>query len=394
MTQRPVGLPKPWLEADEVQRLNEAFYATQPHDYFATRLTLLMVAAAKPEVINHALVDGLEYGTLKIGRDAAADEEPDEEGERQAVAFVAGDAMNLLQHVSETVLRYYLAHCPDPQGRLRACPWLTIADEVNFAAFKRAVERRFADDATELTAKRRDDVTIAFYLARNGGTDDPVELERLARSVDEIEGWLRHFARYFLDDARLYNAMKHGLAVRPGQSMVEVKTPADEERVARGERPLIHQDGPSIEYLGRTGPDEPFKRVTRWIRPDVAMAEARIANWMLEQIWTIGRTRYVDLPAGTAKPMRLRFYDQVGLDKVLDAHLNEKEFARLVISSLEFPVGYMWAYEPDLKCTICGRVPRADEERPRRTWRGLADGNTPIQPICTECIPTWRTATS
>src|SRR6185312_3755664 len=113
-------------------------------------------------------------------------------------------------HVSETVLRYYLAHCPDPSGRFRACPWLDLADEVNFAAFKRAVELRFADDSDELTDRRRDDVTRTFYLGSNGGTDDPAELERLARSVDEIERWLRHFAGYFLDDARLYNAMKHG----------------------------------------------------------------------------------------------------------------------------------------------------------------------------------------
>jgi hypothetical protein len=122
--ERLVGLPsRGSRETRAATSTNQAFYGTEPHAYFATRLVLLMVAAAKPEAINDALTEGLEYGTLKIGRDGVEEEaESEEDGEKQALAFVAGDATNLLQHVSETVLRYYMAHCPDLQRRFRPCP--------------------------------------------------------------------------------------------------------------------------------------------------------------------------------------------------------------------------------------------------------------------------------
>jgi hypothetical protein len=77
----------------------------------------------------------------------------------------------------------------------------------------------------------------------------------------------------------------------------------------------------------------------------------------------------------------------------MDAYLDD-EPAKVVIKVMDFPVGYRWAYPPELECTICHRKPRDDEDRPRKKWKGITDGQWHLRPICPDCIPGWRKATS
>jgi hypothetical protein len=384
--ERLVGLPKPWLDADACLELNQAFYSVEPHDYFNTRLILLMLAAAAPNAILEAYKQGLEYGALKRGGPGTQRTEGPE-GDAAHVAFVAADSVNLLHHVSETLMRFYLAHRPDSGGKFRASPWLEIANEVNPAAFKRLVGFRF--DGTPLTDARRAEVTATFY----GAPKPPASVkqgERLKTSVEEIERYLQHFARYFVDEAMLYNSMKHGLAVRSGTSSMRIETPADMERAERDEPPLISADGPSVEYLARESREDPYRRVTRWFRPDVLMAEAQMAVYMLEQIWSIGKLRYVDRAEPPAQ-IALRFYDQTPLKHILDVYLDGQP-ARIVTTRMEMDIGYTYAYPPKLECTACGRGPRDDEERPRRDWRAISDDQSPLRVVCPACATAWRAA--
>jgi hypothetical protein len=239
-TERLIRLPKPWLDGEACHGLNVAFYSVEPHDYFQTRLELLMLAAADSDAIFAAFQKGLEYGALKMGgpeTNAPGDAEVD----AARTAFVTADAVNLLHHISETLLRLYFAHRPE-EGKFPASPWLEIAQEVTPGEFKRRVALRF-DGGSELDDARRAEVTATFYGSTDPPCDTPEEADRLRASVDEIERFLHHFARYFLDEAKLYNAMKHGLAIRPGVSSMHLKTPADAGRLARGESPLISVDG-------------------------------------------------------------------------------------------------------------------------------------------------------
>lgn len=385
-SERLIALPKPWLDADACRALNRAFYSVEPHDYFQTRLELLMLAAADSDSILAAFQRGLEFGALKMGGpETKAPNEAEMEAAR--TAFVTADAVNLLHHICETLMRFYFAHRPE-ERQFPASPWLQIAREMNPEDFKRLVARRF--DSRELDEHRRAEVNATFYASFEPPCDTPEDADRLRASVDEIERFLQHFARYFLDEAKLYNAMKHGLAIRPGSAAMRLETPADAERLARGESPLISAEGPSVEYLARDSADDEFARVTRWVRPDVLMGEAMVAVFMLAQIWTVGKLRYTG-PDDPSKKVPLRFYDQMPLKGLLDAYLGDEPY-RFVIRTMGMPIGYSYAYPPNLKCTSCGRVPRDGEERPRFHWRAIECNGAPLRVVCPGCGAKWLRA--
>jgi hypothetical protein len=110
------------------------------------------------------------------------------------------------------------------------------------------------------------------------------------------------------------------------------------------------------------------------------MAETEVAAQMLENIWRVGRIRYLkDDPAGH----RLRFFDELTYDKYLRAiHGEDPKF---VTNRMSVNLAYTYAYRPDLVCTNCGREPRPDE-RTRKTWWGLLIGvPSEIHVLCTEC---------
>lgn len=124
--------------------------------------------------------------------------------------------------------------------------------------------------------------------------------EQIKKSVESIEQWLTYFARIFVDDAHLFNALKHGLAVRAGSASVLLQTPADVTR----KEPLIHADGSSVAFLEQAGDDKLWHETTRWVRPDRMLAEAEIAARMLENIWRVGRIRYLrEDPTGHPLPV-------------------------------------------------------------------------------------------
>ncbi|HUG29544.1 MAG TPA: hypothetical protein VMQ65_03385, partial [Candidatus Limnocylindria bacterium] len=104
-------------------------------------------------------------------------------------------------------------------------------------------------------------------ISRRGDlTDDPGKLtggkvnpEPWHRSLVNIEGYLRGFAGQFLDRAALYNAAKHGLALRPS----EMSMRWDDGSVIRA-------DGRIIQYLEVRERDglPRWSLVNHWVKPD------------------------------------------------------------------------------------------------------------------------------
>lgn len=271
-----VKVPTPWLDDEAYAYLNQRFYATEPHEYFARRLELLALAAGKPGVVARELAEGVEYDGLNWAVDRG-EERPDE--------FIVSESVAIFHHVAETLLRHYLAHENDPR-----CPWIAIAELRRPRDFKSRLEERFT--GAPLDKARRRQLARVFY-GHPEQTADGLTRERWNDGLDDLERWLVYFARTILDDAQLYNSHKHGLTVGPGSAYLSIGMPGR----AESEPPLLEASGPSIAFLAldaKLGWPNLWHERTHWIRPDALIAESWWANRMLESIWRIGRSRYVE----------------------------------------------------------------------------------------------------
>jgi hypothetical protein len=282
------------LAVENFPELNREFYRVEPHEYFNHRLSLLLLAMGKPQELRSLIDAGIKVDRLTVGGPSSDKQETDrsddyeELEEKRLAQFAVAESAVLLHHVSETLLRFYLAHESMPP-----CPWLEIA-RVRFDAFKKQIAERF--DGSSPDAGRKELLARVFY-GQAGPPDGPSEFE-WSQSLENIEAWLIHYARWFLDESNLYNAAKHGLAVQGGETSMKLDA---------GD--LIGASGPSLSYIEewRATPAarRRWHRTTRWLQPDSAAAEIFLATQMIQSIWLIGRARYVEPPK---LPARMRFY--------------------------------------------------------------------------------------
>jgi hypothetical protein len=359
-----IPLPEPWLDAEAYRDLNGSFYGAVPHEYFATRLELLMLYAAEPARLEEILTAGIEYRGLKFGRDthqSTGDEEFDVELDaRRHLSFVITEAVTLLHYLGETLLRLYLAHAPNALGEVPPAPWLKVAGLTSAKAFKERVRKRF--DGEPLTDRRRHELATVFYSSREAvGPDHGDALEE---SMVEIERWLQHFAEQFLEDAAIFNSLKHGLTVLAGESSI---------RFGTEDSPILNHDGPSVRYLERGGPEWIWGYKNRWFDVDYLMVEGRTALVLLQLIGQVGRARYLGEPVGKVEMLREGHFAQFGDPRVRNRWLKQ----------IGYPVGYRYAYQPPLVCTACGR--QAQEGEDLSEWKAKRRPDRYVDPFCPEC---------
>jgi hypothetical protein len=373
-----IQLPAPWLDADAHRELNETFYGTEPHEYFATRLKLLTLHAADPERVDELLSAGVEYGGLKIAARVVEDadhDDPDAEEpdpaleERRHLSYVVTEAVTLTHHLGETLLRLYLGHVPRADRTFYPVPWLRIAGIHDPKAFKAKLKKRF--DGSPPDDLRRFELESIFYYARE--RLDGEAADALDESVDEIEAWLRHFAYRFLEGAPVYNSLKHGLTVLAGKSSFQIGT---EERNV-----ILEQNGPSVRYIERTGPENVWGFKTAWEHPDYLIVEGQMALVLLKQLIQVGRARYLSDPVGRLQFLREGSFKQFG-----DPGSRKR---KQVLKNLGAPVGYLYPYEHPLTCSACGREARTGEQS--KEWMARMRSARMVDPVCPECAAHVRT---
>ena len=102
-----------------------------------------------------------------------------------------------------------------------------------------------------------------------------------------LSRFLRSFADDWLNEAKSYNATKHGLTAIPGDAQLSIG-------VEGGEMVGIGY-GDSLEHLSY-GPWEENQRTwsvtTRWIRLEQAVGSTLIVGEMLKSLWSVARCRY------------------------------------------------------------------------------------------------------
>jgi hypothetical protein len=103
------------------------------------------------------------------------------------------------------------------------------------------------------------------------------------------------FAGRWLKDSRVFNAMKHGLAVIPGDALFQILD--DEGKAVRlGE-------GTSVEYLeAREWEKDPggrrtrreWQTTTRWLDIQESLGLVEIGASMIDSLWVVAKHRYLD----------------------------------------------------------------------------------------------------
>lgn len=312
--------PDDLLVPEQFPELNEAFYATKPWEYFNYRNHLLMLAAGAADRLVEIAEDGVTYKGLTYQENP--DGGNDEDGDQAEVAkenFVIADSEALLHHASETLLRLYLAH----EG-LKPCPWLELARVRTPGQLKEMLEDRFLKNLN--ARERRARVASVFFGGTNRSRLSPTPLEDdWKKGLDNIESFLTHFAQHFLH-ADVYNALKHGLAVRPGDAVTRV-----------GDGALLKAEGPAIEYLSlRQDADghRRWHRSTSWIQPDHSMGLVYLASRLMESIWRIARLRYLN-----EQPDGLDLWTTPAYGEVMRG-LAEGEGARMIVDTMHVELDY------------------------------------------------------
>jgi len=280
------------LASENYLGLNTTFYEASPHGYFSERLSNLLLVASKGAALDALIAEGFEFGGLSVPASQSSGVS-EEERAKAAEHFVTAETEVLSHHVGETLLRLYLAHEGVP-----ACPWLELSRMRTPTEFKASVRRRFGAETDVPGAKRRAEVAKVFYLTDTREALKPAPSEAAWNtSLDVIEEYLSHFARQHLDQAALYNAAKHGLAVRPSRMSLKWNDGA-----------LVSVDGAVMQYLYLRDRDDGLRRWyqgTHWVRRDMQMALISRACQLIEALWVAARFRYVPNTRGAGAESRL-----------------------------------------------------------------------------------------
>ena len=198
------------------------------------------------------------------------------------------ESVNLLHHAAEALVRQYLAHRGAPE-----CPWLEIARQRSFAEFKAAV----AGLRDGPGAGQCEDLVKVFCGEGDGRT--PAALANIALAGDGLEALLAYAAEMLLDEAGMYNAIKHGIAAIPGTRQLPP------EVLAAGRGAVMRGDGVSLLTLEPVGEarERRWTRVIRYVDVAENTALTRLLAEQLENLWSVARARYLATPLGRLHPV-------------------------------------------------------------------------------------------
>jgi hypothetical protein len=280
----------PEIHPSEYRKLADYFYRANPADYLQARVLGAVVVAGVNDEGGPGHYASLSLGELKFTQGPEDVLTPEE---RDRIAAL--ESTVVLHHTCESLLRLYFAHSNGER-----CPWQAVAGMRDFREFKRRVSElrsRLDEEATVTDLLR----VFAFATAREQ-TNMPEEAWEKHRTA--LVGLVRIAAGTILDDANLYNAAKHGLAIIAGpvgMSLGPVDAP-----------PVIDQHGPALVTLELSGKPSRWGMTTRWVRPERALAVSFMVCAMIRSLWEVGRRDH----AQEADLKKVRFLDGLDLDEL------------------------------------------------------------------------------
>jgi hypothetical protein len=238
---------------------------------------LFLMATDSPHVAD-ALASEMQVGLLRV-KNPEIDPDP-----KARDAYLTAEALVLLHHASETLIRLYRAHSGSP-----ACPWIEISRRTHPGDLPKWLSTLPETLDTENALR---DVMTVFRgyptFEATAGMLYSTEEEWNEQS-DGLVALLKHLAYVLVQDAPVYNAAKHGLAALAGESSMGI---------GQLEDPVIFSDGPSISVLRVKRETDTWHQETTWISQDGALATTFLVANQIESLWSIARNKYLDEPGG------------------------------------------------------------------------------------------------
>lgn len=266
-----------------VEPLNRTFYQENgPGDFILMRLYALLVVGGEYERFKEILAGGIDYAKCHVRLPSAADDpdgllEQSDEAFRQH--FLRIETHHLKHLAIETLLRLFLGHRGFP-----ACPWYEISSATKFWEFKESVREAIVEAEPDALQSGVLDVLLGRSGDLTTATDSDLD------TSENLAKFLRAFASDWLEEAKSYNATKHGLTAIPGAAHFSIS--------AEGGEMVDIGYGDSLTHLsyGNWDEDDKDERVwsvtTRWIRLEQAVAAIVIVVEMLKSLWSVARCRY------------------------------------------------------------------------------------------------------
>jgi hypothetical protein len=194
---------------------------------------------------------------------------------KRASDYLSTESTVLLHHAAEALLRMYFAHAGSPD-----CPWMEIARMRAPSEFKLRVE--------SFGREIESDETAASMMLVFTGHSSPNEKNRESWTEmrDALRLLLGHIQGVLLSDADVYNAAKHGLAVRAGEEGISFS-------ISTPQIPL-DTHGPSIAYLAAKEETDRWRwhRVTHWTHSDQNIGLIYVILSLMKNVWSVAKYRY------------------------------------------------------------------------------------------------------
>lgn len=267
-------------DAERIEFINAAFYRGEPDGHLFTRLCLLLAHASDPAAASRTLDAGVHVYGVRI---QVPFEEPDPV---EVEKYLTIEVVMLAQHAIETCLRLFLGHASGEK-----CPPMSIASLTSPSDFREKLDMILSE---EHAGDLRIEVGNVLFGISSKDAPDAIATR------DACVPMVRDLAEYWLRDAPLYNALKHGLAGAPGSAVMQLGLTPDEDTMT------VIGSGTSIEFLRRGKlPDvgTVWQSATKWVDLHESMAAAAMAIQLIGNIWSIAKYRYANAP----RPERLCF---------------------------------------------------------------------------------------
>ena len=290
------------LRPPDFDDLNRQYYEEDgPGEYLMMRFHALCVIGGAYEPFKDILAEGVKFAgsTLSLVGSTDDPDSPGVEADRAFQQHYLRIETHHLKHLAiETLLRLFLGHTDSPE-----CPWFEISKEFNFGKFKGTVDTHIVNAEPETLQS-----DVAYAILGHSG-DLTTASEEVLNYSTNIARFLRLFASDWLEEAKSYNATKHGLTAIPGEANLSIGVSPDRMvEIAYGDR-LAH-----LSTKGWIDGKRDWAVTTRWIRKEQAVPSIYLTIQMLRALWKVARVRYgisensgpLELPSPDFTPEKLQ----------------------------------------------------------------------------------------